>query len=109
VQFSGSTGEGYDLPSTEATFEHVHALVDSADAFIIVAHHGTQTIEDYGASENTVESFRLAQAMGADSVEADIRMTKDGVPILFHDATLSARLVEGRFCRGSIADLTFAQ
>lgn len=109
VTFTGTTGEGYDLPSAAVRFERPRKLIDAEGKFIVIAHHGTQTVEDFGASENTVESFRLAQALGADSVEIDVRMTKDGIPILFHDAALNERLVQGRFCRGTILDLTFAQ
>lgn len=109
LTFTGTTGDGYDLPSTEIRFDKPKTLADSAGKFLVIAHHGTQTVEDLGASENTIESFRLAQALGADSIEVDIRMTKDGIPILFHDGSLSPRLVEGRFCRGSVSDLTFAQ
>jgi glycerophosphoryl diester phosphodiesterase len=80
-----------------------------AGRFVSIAHHGTQTIEDYGTSENTVEGFRLAEAMGAGAVELDVRLTRDGVPILFHDAGFTSRLITGRFCQGDVADLTFAQ
>lgn len=109
LTFSGATGEEYDLPSESVSFEHTRPLAPMVGTFAVVAHHGTQTIEDYGASENTVEGFRIAEQMGAGGVEVDVRMTRDGVPIMFHDAGFTARLVEGRFCQGNVADLTFSQ
>lgn len=105
----GAIGHEYDLPQTDVAFHRKRGLTATDDKFVVVAHHGTQTIEDYGASENTVEGFRVAEAMGADGIELDVRVTKDGVPIMFHDASFNERLVDGRFCHGYVSDLTFAQ
>ncbi|WP_307165656.1 glycerophosphodiester phosphodiesterase [Streptomyces rishiriensis] len=49
-----------------------------------VAHRG----DPYRFRENTVDSLRSALALGADAVELDVRLTRDGVPVLLHDATL---------------------
>ncbi|WP_324788913.1 glycerophosphodiester phosphodiesterase [Streptomyces sp. H51] len=49
-----------------------------------VAHRG----DPYRVRENTVDSLRSALGLGADAVEIDVRLTKDGVPVLLHDATL---------------------
>ena len=49
-----------------------------------VAHRG----DPYRVRENTLDSLRSALALGADAVEIDVRLTRDGVPVLLHDATL---------------------
>ncbi|MEV7403289.1 glycerophosphodiester phosphodiesterase [Streptomyces sp. NPDC091267] len=49
-----------------------------------VAHRG----DPYRVRENTLPSIRSALERGADAVEIDVRVTRDGVPILLHDATL---------------------
>jgi len=49
-----------------------------------VAHRG----DPYRARENTVDSLRSALRRGADAVEIDVRLTRDRVPVLLHDATL---------------------
>ncbi|MFD4758215.1 glycerophosphodiester phosphodiesterase [Streptomyces sp. NPDC058439] len=49
-----------------------------------VAHRG----DPYRARENTLPSIRSALERGADAVEIDVRVTRDGVPVLLHDATL---------------------
>ncbi|MDI3407244.1 glycerophosphodiester phosphodiesterase [Streptomyces cavernicola] len=51
----------------------------------VVAHRG----DPYRARENTLPSLRSAFAAGADAVEIDVRLTRDGVPVLLHDETLS--------------------
>ena len=49
-----------------------------------VAHRG----DPYRFRENTIDSLRSALDRGADAVEFDVRLTRDGVPVLLHDATL---------------------
>ncbi|WP_406453947.1 glycerophosphodiester phosphodiesterase [Streptomyces sp. NBC_01622] len=49
-----------------------------------VGHRG----DPYCARENTLDSLRSALEQGADVVEFDVRVTRDGVPVLLHDETL---------------------
>ncbi|MFI1701259.1 glycerophosphodiester phosphodiesterase [Streptomyces bobili] len=49
-----------------------------------VAHRG----DPYRVRENTLDSLRSALDQGADAVEIDVRLTRDGVPVLLHDETL---------------------
>ncbi|WP_329137135.1 glycerophosphodiester phosphodiesterase [Streptomyces sp. NBC_01476] len=49
-----------------------------------VAHRG----DPYHFRENTLPSVRSALSKGADVVEVDVRLTRDGVPVLLHDPTL---------------------
>ncbi|MCX3058944.1 glycerophosphodiester phosphodiesterase [Streptomyces beihaiensis] len=49
-----------------------------------VAHRG----DPYRVRENTLPSLASALDRGADAVEIDVRLTRDGVPVLLHDATL---------------------
>jgi glycerophosphoryl diester phosphodiesterase len=52
---------------------------------LIIAHRGASAF----APENTLAAFRKAIADGAEGVEFDVRLAKDSVPVVFHDATLS--------------------
>ena len=70
------------------------------DAAFTVGHRGDRA----SAPENTMAS--LERAMDELSyVETDVRLTRDGVPVLFHDVTLDR--VAGR--AGRIEDLTLDQ
>jgi glycerophosphoryl diester phosphodiesterase len=40
------------------------------------------------APENSLEGIARAAQLGADAVEIDVRLTRDGLPILMHDRTL---------------------
>ncbi|MBD0711348.1 MULTISPECIES: glycerophosphodiester phosphodiesterase [unclassified Streptomyces] len=54
------------------------------DSVTVVGHRG----DPYRARENTLRSIVSAVERGADTVEVDVRTTKDGVPVLLHDDTL---------------------
>jgi len=56
--------------------------------------------------ENTLSSFERALARGAAILETDLRLSSDGVPVLFHDASLD-RITEsgGPLAAFSYADL----
>ncbi len=69
--------------------------------FITYAHRGAS---EY-CPENTMMSFYMGLQMGANGIETDVRKTKDGVLVLFHDDTLER--VTG--ARGALADYTYAQ
>lgn len=56
----------------------------AAAAVTAVAHRGAP----YAARENTLASFRAAIEAGADAVELDVRLTRDGIPVVVHDRTL---------------------
>lgn len=45
--------------------------------------------------ENTVPSMKAAVAAGADTIELDIHVSADGVPMVFHDAGLECRTNSG--------------
>jgi glycerophosphoryl diester phosphodiesterase len=51
---------------------------------ILVAHRGASAY----APEHTVESYQLALKQGADFVEQDLQITRDGVLVCLHDLTL---------------------
>ncbi|MFI1177983.1 glycerophosphodiester phosphodiesterase [Streptomyces sp. NPDC020799] len=65
----------------------------SAPAFTAVAHRG----DPYVHRENTLASIRSALLAGAEAVEVDLRLTRDGVPVLLHDATLERLWEHSRF------------
>ncbi|MEU4266925.1 glycerophosphodiester phosphodiesterase [Streptomyces sp. NPDC026092] len=54
------------------------------DHVTVVGHRG----DPYRVRENTVPSIVSAIEGGADAVEIDVRLTRDGVPVLLHDDTL---------------------
>jgi glycerophosphoryl diester phosphodiesterase len=72
-----------------------------AGAPFVIAHRGASA----HAPENTEVAFRLAREVGAEGFEADVRATRDGVPVAFHDARVD-RCTDGR---GSVRRFRYAE
>lgn len=51
---------------------------------LIIGHRGASAV----APENTLAAFRRALSDGADGIEFDVRLARDAVPVVFHDASL---------------------
>ncbi|MDD1677529.1 MAG: glycerophosphodiester phosphodiesterase [Methanomicrobiales archaeon] len=66
----------------------------------IVGHRGARAKEP----ENTLRAVRTGLAC-ADCIEIDVRMSRDGIPVIMHDATLE-RTTNGR---GAVRDHSFAE
>ena len=91
---------GVYLRSLRASLERV-MRGESREKFITYAHRGAS--EYY--PENTMTSFERGLEIGANGIETDVQVTKDGVLVLFHDKTLER--VTGAI--GSVCDYTYAQ
>jgi len=68
---------------------------------LVWAHRGASGY----APENTLEAFRKAIEMGADGVELDVQLTKDGELVVIHDETVD-RTSDGS---GWVKDFTYAR
>lgn len=60
-------------------------LTERAGRPLVIAHRG----DSYHAPESTLEAGRLGWEAGADAWELDVQLTRDGVPIVFHDEVLT--------------------
>jgi glycerophosphoryl diester phosphodiesterase len=67
----------------------------------LVAHRG----DSAAAPENTVAAFRAAWRAGADAIENDWRLSRDGLIVCLHDATVD-RTTDGK---GPVAALSLEQ
>lgn len=66
----------------------------------VIGHRGAKAY----APENTLASIHAAADMGIEWVEIDVKLTRDGVAVVFHDDTLD-RCTNGS---GNVADTSFA-
>jgi glycerophosphoryl diester phosphodiesterase len=70
---------------------------------LLQAHRGYRP---EGIQENTVKAFRLAKANGAQMIELDVRLARDGIVVVAHDADLKRVAgVDSRVADLSSADL----
>ncbi len=69
---------------------------------LIIAHRGASA----EAPENTLAAFQRALALKVDGIELDVQLTRDGVPVVFHDASLHRLTGEtGRLTRQTWREL----
>lgn len=61
------------------------------DKQLIIAHRGASGLVEH---ENTITSFEKAYQVGADSVELDIRKTKDDVIVVVHNPDYKDKLIK---------------
>jgi glycerophosphoryl diester phosphodiesterase len=109
-KLKGTYGQNNDFPQTPLTLTWNNELKPWRHRFFTVAHHGACEITDHcGATPNSIESVRLAERIGSNAAELDVRTTKDSIPIFFHDPGLSGSLTKGLFCNGNVNELTLAE
>jgi glycerophosphoryl diester phosphodiesterase len=58
------------------------------DGFQAIAHRGGADDPENPAAENSLAAFQRAYDLGFRYFETDVHVTKDGVPVIFHDALL---------------------
>jgi glycerophosphoryl diester phosphodiesterase len=75
------------------------ALAAAAHAFDLQGHRGARGL----APENTIPAFEAALAIGVDTLELDVGITRDDVAVVFHDRRLNPDVVrdaQGRWLDG---------
>jgi glycerophosphoryl diester phosphodiesterase len=77
------------------------ARVNEVSDTVIIGHRGAAA----RAPENTLAGLRAAKRLGVDWVEVDVQITRDGCPVLFHDARLE-RTTDGH---GLLGDHSLAE
>ena len=94
LPFSVSFNQAFDGNIFLQVAQNIYDIQDASDTVDIdragnqvkvIAHRGyTET-----APENTIPAFVAAAEKGYSTVECDIEWTKDGVPVILHDATIN--------------------
>lgn len=90
--------------ATSLTFQQIKDQLQnhSPSAKLLVAAHRGQW---RAAPENSLAAIDEAIKDGAEIVETDVRLTRDGVPVLMHDATVD-RTTDGK---GRVDQMTLAE
>lgn len=112
IRLSGEFGNGSAVPSTPFVLRYLRPIAPAllAKPFYIISHHGSGGApEAYPTAENSVEVAKAIERYGANAIEVDVRISKDGVPFLYHDSGLNWRLTQKGGLIGPAEDYTFAQ
>lgn len=76
--------------------------------FSIIAHRaGGRNSDNIPSAENSIELVKRASEMGASGVEIDIKLTKDNIPVVYHDDDINIRLTQKGPVVGNIKDFNF--
>ncbi|HZW38787.1 MAG TPA: glycerophosphodiester phosphodiesterase family protein [Ignavibacteriaceae bacterium] len=108
----GSYGDGDNVPGYgfKIKFERPFSQKVNQNDFYILAHRGGGRNSDFlPASENSIELISYAERLGANGIEIDVQLTKDGIPIIYHDEDINLRLTQKSVIWGDIEDYTLAQ
>ena len=110
ITINGIFGYDQSTPIFPITFIYNRKLNKSPSGFQIVAHRsGGRTSDLLPVSENSVAMILKTAEFGSTGIEIDIRFTKDGIPILYHDNNLNLREVQKSGLVGPIENYTYAQ
>lgn len=105
----GWFGDGEEMPAQAIHLRYLRPL-HREDSLLIIGHRGGGRNNDLlPASENSVEMLKLAARLGATGVEIDVQLSKDGVPVLYHDDQINDRLTKKAGIRGALTDRTLAE
>lgn len=78
------------------------------DDFQILAHRsGGRTSDLLSISENSLEMIRFTENLGSTGIEIDVRLTKDDVPVLYHDEDINIRLTKKSPLNGPLINYTY--
>lgn len=73
---------------------------------LIIGHRGSP----WDVAENSIAGFKLAYEQGADGIELDVQLTRDGKIIVMHDETLDRTTgCKGEVLARTLADLSACQ
>lgn len=112
IIITGETGNGQTDPTRPVELELITRFTSRLrnDPFIIGAHRaGGRTSDRLPVSENSVEMINYTSYFGSNAIEIDVRLTKDKVPVLYHDEDLNIRLIQKGPLFGKIGDYTYKQ
>ena len=112
VIMAGGFGGGNDKPDKTLKLKYVRPFNQSVlqENYWIVGHRGGGRNSDYiGVSENTTKMIALAEQRGCNGIEIDVKLSKDGIPFIYHDSDINLRLVDKSVIWGEIEDFTFDQ
>ncbi len=110
LTIEGSYSDGLRATPDQFSLQYLAPLPVPTRPFLIIGHRAGGRNSDYHpVSENTPGMARFAERLGANAVEIDIRLTRDNVPVIFHDENISTRLVQQGSLIGPVSNYTLEQ
>ncbi|MEJ0056313.1 MAG: glycerophosphodiester phosphodiesterase family protein [Bacteroidota bacterium] len=112
ITIEGAYGNGTGLPSIEISMKYIRPFsqkVKESNFYIMGHRSGGRNSDNLPVSENSIEMIRYTRNFGTTGIEIDIRLTKDNVPVIYHDDDLNIRSTTKGPLIGSVEEYTFDQ
>jgi glycerophosphoryl diester phosphodiesterase len=112
ILLEGTWGSDQDNPQEPVSFRFVRRIKPELlqNKYYIISHHGSGGGQEYlQYTENTNEICKIIEQYGANGIELDVRVSKDGVPFMYHDNTLNPRLILKGSLVGKPENYTFSE
>lgn len=112
LKISGKFGFGNNATdqALELTFIRPFSEKVLKDDFSILAHRsGGRTSDLLFISENSLEMIGFTENLGSTGIEIDVRLTKDNVPVLYHDEDINIRLTKKNPLNGPLVNFTYSE
>jgi glycerophosphoryl diester phosphodiesterase len=98
----GDGGDDNGAPANDVVRQRIEALAPAAN----LAHRGQGPTRPRGPlPENSLAAFRAAMQQGADGIELDVELTRDGQLVVMHDDSFDRTTS----CRGCANSFTLAE
>lgn len=109
IVIGGVFGYGQDTPTRLFSCTYNRKLYNKTPFRILAHRSGGRTSDLLPVSENSVAMILKTPEFGSTGVEVDVRLTSDGIPILYHDNTLNLRETQKSGLIGPIENYTYDQ
>jgi glycerophosphoryl diester phosphodiesterase len=112
IIITGIYGNDRNLPNKKIKLRLLKRFTQKIrnDKFYIVGHRGGGRSSDkLPHSENCPAMFNFSKYLGCNGIEIDIWLTKDNIPVLYHDSKLNIRLIQKTPIYGPIKNYTYKQ
>lgn len=101
VRFGAGADREISFAKKKSIYKDVAVMQRKNRTMKVWAHRGASG----HAPENTLPAFELAHMLGADGIELDVQLTRDGVPVVIHDERID-RVSDGT---GYVKDYTLKE
>lgn len=109
ISLQGHYGFDNDEPAFSFSLKQQKSLAQKPPFEIIAHRGGARNVDFLPISENTTNMLKMAARLGATGVEIDVRLTKDGVPVIFHDSFLSIHTVQKKIYGGMLHNYNYSE
>ena len=112
LKISGKFSFGNGTPDQDLALTFIRPFSEKVlqDDFRILAHRsGGRTSDLLSISENSLEMIGFTENLGSTGIEIDVRLTKDNVPVLYHDEDINIRLTQKSPLNGPLINFTYPE